>query len=390
MPKIKELLLYPVEFSVASPYIPMFLSHLAKANLDISSLKYKNEKLVARCKIGDYATISRLAQKSSTKLKITKKPLPIFYAVSFCSCHFAMVISVVVALVLLSLASKTVWQVKVVGQCAGIDEQRLVDQLKPMGIFVGSNPSNTTKSNAEMQLLACYENLAWVHINRFGTVMQVEIKEATKKPPITPSYYSNFVATEDGIIVSAKVFDGWQEKRAGDSVTEGDILINGVYENKDKKLNLFAHAHGEYIAQVQESFCLRLNRQQITRELAYTKSYPYFYFFGLSFPLFVGKIPTQDTTISVSKNMASLNGVELPLGLVTKTASTYQKSTRVLDDKELLQNLKLQASQKILDQYSKKDILATNIQYNLAPSYAVAQGSVTVLKSIGEVRRITK
>lgn len=390
MPRIIDKYAYPIEFSVSSPHLPLFLQQLEKVNIHISNVRYKGDKCIARCKIRDYRAITKIAHKSCTKICISKKPPLIFGAFSFFSNHFALLISCVVALFLLGIASKTVWQIQVIGQVDGITSDSIVEQLKPLGIYVGSNPTNTTKSCAEMSLMSYYDNLAWVHINRKGALMEVEIKQATPKPKVTPKYNSNFVATADGLIILAKVYNGWQEKRVGDSVTKGDILINGVYENKDKKLNLFAHADGEYIAQVEETVKVQINRQQVHNTLIGTKDYRYLYFFGITIPLTIGRIPKQNVKVEISKRFISVNENEIPIGVFTKSVSSYQKETVNLSDLELLDMLKEQTNKKLISEYGKENIIATNIDYSLNSQNGIAVGTITATKSIGEVRRITK
>ena len=94
----------------------------------------------------------------------------------------------------------------------GVAKQgKIVDYLAQNGFKTGARWSDTDKENLEFSVLADFDDVAWISINKFGCLAQIEIRQTTPKPAITNNtVITNVKAKKAGIIVSVTALGGWQ------------------------------------------------------------------------------------------------------------------------------------------------------------------------------------
>lgn len=147
--------------------------------------------------------------------------------------------------------SGLVWDVRIEGNEA-IESDVVVDALADVGLAVGSSWSDIDAEHVEGALLSSLREVAWIQINRRGTVAYVKISErAPTTLPEAPLYKcSNIVADRDCVIEEITVESGRAMVKAGDVVRRGDVLISGVIEAEGGTVftvargNVRAHATG--------------------------------------------------------------------------------------------------------------------------------------------------
>ena len=81
----------------------------------------------------------------------------------------------------------------------------------------------------------------------------IEVRERIPAPQVendtTPR---NILASQDGTILSLKVYEGEAAVKKGEAVLKGDLLISSVVTNKDLSVS-FKHARGVAIAQTRHT-----------------------------------------------------------------------------------------------------------------------------------------
>ena len=261
---------------------------------------------------------------------------------------------------------KTVWDFRVTGN-ETLTSSQISDFLAEQGLRPGVHWKSVDKDVCESLVMAEFDEVAWVHINRLGTVAQVEINETEPKPKMTDSTKaSNLKATKDGTIISCVVYDGWQQAFKGDAVIKGDILVSGVYESEHAEENMFAHADGLFIAQTENSFSHTVSREQKRKRVTSVKNRKALSFFGLYIPLYFGKIPDKNADVN-------------------KTADYLKINSYTMNDDELLEMLNAETEEKINSLYGSDNVLHSDIAVSLQSDKGVASGSVSALENIGEV-----
>lgn len=377
---------YLLVFSFINGFCLDFINACIENDVRLYDVCYENDVLVAKCNPKDYAQIRHISKLAGGRTKIKYRKGFVFSLLKLFD-RKGIMVGALIAVLVVNFLCGFVWKIDISG-----NEKLTTDEIKSFlvsqGFYEGVYWKSIDKNAVEDMMMSSYEDVAWVHINRFGTKAKVELHESTVKPKITDKTITNLKATKDGIIVSAKVQDGWQVINVGDSVVAGDILVSGVYESEINKINLYAHGSGEYLAQVVEPFKLIVNRQQSYKSVISKKDYKTFLFFGLKIPLYIGKIPNKNVDIVENTTYLKINSNAVPIGVNKKEASVYEKYTKNLSDKQLYNLTNNQVKKEISSKYDEKAIISKNISISLTPNSAVAKGNITLVENIGEEQPI--
>lgn len=383
--RIVQWLVGYVEFSFSGGFGADFLNECFQLGLNVYKIR-DNSRLTARCPVQAYKYLHRIAFRHGGKVRIIKKCGLPFY-VSRLMSRSGLAVGCVLCVVLFCFLSGFVWNIEYVGNTT-IEQSRIEAFLDKNDFRIGTHWDVDEKKKLEDLMLASFDEIAWVHINRIGTTARVEIQEATPKPNIESKDYTNLTAVKDGVIVSAMVKDGWQQAFVGDSVTKGTILVSGVYAPEEKKENFFAHASGDFVARVNEEFTLTVSREQCRREYLGENEYKAISFFGLYLPLYVGKIPKETAEIERHSSYLTINDRPVPIGIIKTCVREYNIYTVNLSDKALLDLAEKLAEQKLVGEFGRKNIESKQINVTLNFNSAEARCNAQVLENIGEEVRL--
>ena len=372
-----------VKFRFYGGFCDGFLNACIAAGEPLRNICRDGTELSAECPASHYLALSRLAKQHGGRLKVLRRKGIVFPFLKIKN-RFGLFAGVVAFAVIVSVLSGFVWNVEIEGNNR-IGTTELEEFLSENGLHGGVFWDGVEKDRIESLVMASFDDCAWVHINEIGTTARVEIRETRKKPRIAPSKTpANLKATDDGIIVKAEVFDGWQVAKKGDSVTKGDLLISGVYESEKKKGNQFTHARGEYIAQVVYPFESTVSREQSYKSYTDSSEYKALLFFGLKIPLYIGIIPTQSAEVTAEAKYIKVNSNPIPVGIMKTRVKRYVLQKRVLTDRELTALCKSETDKKIKSDYTDCEVIKQKLDINLTADSAVAKGKITVLKDIGK------
>lgn len=370
-----------MEFSFSGGFSNDFLDDCFRSQLNVFGVKF-DKNFTARCSAQAYKYLHKIAFRHGGKVKIIKKVgLP--FCVAKLMLRPGLALGLALSVALFCFLSGFVWNIEYVGNKT-IESSRIEAFLDKNDFRPGTWWKIDDKQRLEDLMLASFDEIAWVHINRVGMTARVEIQEATPKPPIESKAYTNLVATKDGVIVSATVKDGWQQAFVGDSVTKGTVLVSGVYAPEKKKENFFAHASGEFVATVEENFSLTVNREQCRKEYIGEREYRAISSFGLYLPLYFGKLPTENTELVRHRIYLTVNKNPVPVGIVKTYAKAYNIYTVTLSDKELLDLTDNLVNQKLSTNYGRKNIVSKDITVSLSSNSATAKGKVVALENIAQ------
>ena len=383
MVRLFRWLLGYVCFSFCGGFNDGFINRCYEKRINVNNLKTDKGDLYGECLAREYSKLRPIAKSSGGRLKIVKKKGIVFPLLKLKN-RWGLFAGAVLFILITSFLSGFIWNVEIVGN-ERISSEKIAAFLEENGIKRGESWRNIDKNKTENLMMASFEDIAWVHINELGTTARVEINETKSKPKIVNSkQISNIKAKKDGFIVKASVTSGWAEKKVGDSVTKGDLLISGVYESEKKKGNQFAHASGEYIAEVKEPFSLTVARKQSYREYKETRSFKKLGFFGLKIPLYLVPFEKKNSELTVSSDYLKLNNNELPIGIITVKEKRYTVKSRLLSDSELQKLTESEIQKKLNEDFSDYEIIRENINITLGADDASAQGETICLEDIGE------
>lgn len=376
-----------VEFSFSDGFIDGFVNDCYEQGINVQSLKQNDTVLYGVCSAKNYKLLHKIALKNAGVIKITKKHGIIFPLLKLQS-RLGLFAGLLLFIVIVNFLGGFVWNIQITGN-SKISDEDISALLDSNGFNVGSYWKSTDKDVLENILMASFEDCAWVHINQIGSLARVEIKEAVAKPKIVKQKgYTNIKAKKDGIIVQTIVYSGWKAVNSGDSVTKGDLLISGIYENESKKKNYFAHANGICLAQVNESFNLTISRQQHEKKYLPEKKYKTISFFGLKIPLYIGKINRQNTDLEQKNVYIKLNKKELPIGITYDIAKPYVISTVVLSDKELSNLAGNEINNKIKTDFADAQVISKKTDISLNSENAKVKVNLVCIEDIAQESKI--
>ena len=381
---IKWLLGY-VSFSFISGFNEGFINDCFLSKYNIQNLRIEKDILYADCPLGLYPFLRRIARKNGGRLKTVKKHGLIFILLKVKN-RWGIFVGAVLGISFLCFISGFIWNIEVTGN-EKLKRKEILSFASQNGLFEGAYWKSTDRDRIENLFMASYEDIAWVHINRSGTSAIIEIDESVKKPKTQKKgVYTNLKAKKDGVIVKTNVQNGWQKAKKGDAVTKGDLLISGVYTN-EKGMTLFAHAKGEYIAEVKEKINVTVNRNQSKKKYLSERKDKSLLFFGLEIPLYLGKTPSN-AEVETKYRYVFLGGKKIPLGVKERTVRVFKKEEYTLSDSELNALLESEIQKRLKDDFGRYEIIKKKIDTELTDSSAVAKGYVLCLEDIGKEFRI--
>ena len=383
MVKIIWWILGYVKFVFTGGFNDGFINNCFEKKLNIQNLKEESGDLNGECLANQYIKLHSIARKNGGRIKIVKKRGLVFPFLKLKN-RWGLFIGAILFIYIISFLSGFIWNVEIKGT-KRINDSEILSFLEENNVKRGASWRSVDKNKTENLMMAAFDDIAWVHINEIGTRAVVEINETVKKPKnITSKKPANLKAKKDGLIVKASVTSGWAEAKVGDSVTKGDLLISGIYESEQKKGNQFAHASGEYIAEVKESFSLTVSRKQSYKEYGEERVYKKLSFFGINIPLYFISYDKKNSEITTNAEYIKINGNELPIGIITVKHRKYAVKTKILSDRELTLLLNGQIEKKLKEDFSDYEIIKKEIKTSLGVNEAVAKGRIICLENIGE------
>ncbi|MBQ3064088.1 MAG: sporulation protein YqfD [Clostridia bacterium] len=275
----------------------------------------------------------------------------------------ALLVGLLLAVALITLSALFVWEVQVTG-LADIPEAEMRELLAREGIAVGRFIPTLATDEAALALRAADARLAYVSVNRQGTVLLVSVVEAVLPPPKAPTAPANLVAVKDGVVTLPLVFEGKALVRPGDVVRAGDLLATGVLDTNDNGIRL-TRAAGSVMARTEETFT-------VTVPFSYTVSSPTgraryelsLKFFGTERKVFKnsGNLTGNYVIIENEKDLRAWNGRVLPAGwrLVTYRECETVTCTRTAREALALANEALAA--KLAAAATHKTLLSKTVE----------------------------
>ncbi len=383
MIRLFRYLLGYVCFEFSKGFIDGFVNSCYLCGVNVYDLKRQDNSVIAKCSAKDYKRLHTLAHKNGGVVRITKRRGLLFPLLKLRN-RWGLFAGALAFVMIINFLGGFVWNIEVNGN-EKIETSELLTFCQKNGLYRGVYWSNDNADKLEGLIMTSFEDCGWVHINRFGSTARIDISEAVIKPDVDDNTgVANLKATKDGVIVKTTVKNGWQTAFIGDGVTKGDILVSGVYENEEKKVNLFAHAAGEFIAQVNEPIKISVSRYQKNKRYIYSEQYKTLFFFGAKIPLYIGKIDKKDADLTTDTNYVLLNNKTLPIGIIQTTAKKYTVEETALDDNALMKLISSETDKKIKNDFRDYEIVSKDINITLNAENGTAEGTVICLENIGE------
>lgn len=140
-------------------------------------------------------------------------------------------VGLVLGVILVWLSGQYVWDIRIEGT-SSLSRREVRDILAECGFSVGSSLRGFAADRLENRVLLADRRIAWISVNRKGTVAYVQLREASYPPEESAQTPANIVATRSGVIERVELIRGNIQVAAGQTVAEGQLLVSGLYDSQ--------------------------------------------------------------------------------------------------------------------------------------------------------------
>ena len=246
---IFSYLLGYLKIIVEGYYIERFINICKSKQITIWNLKRNNDIcLFLNVRIGEFKELRNVAKKTKCKIKIkSKKGMPFLLHKYKKRKIFGIFLILVTFFIWLS--SNFVWNVDIIEE-NGNELANLRQDLENVELKIGKLKSKIDTKQIINKIRLERKDIAWMGIELKGTNAIVKIVKADEKPEIiNENEYCNIISDKAGVITKINAQSGTANVKVGDTVKEGDTLINGWMEGKFTGIR-YVHAKGEIEAKV--------------------------------------------------------------------------------------------------------------------------------------------
>lgn len=387
---IFSYLLGYLRISVEGYYIERFINICKNNKITVWNLKRnKDIRLVLNVRVNEFKEICKIAKKTKCKIKIeNKKGIPFFLHKYKKRKIFVILLIVVICLIILS--ANFVWNVEI-SEENGQELENIAQDIEEAGLKVGELKNKINTKDIINKIRLKRNDVAWMGIELKGTNAIVKLVKADEKPEIVnENEYCNIVSDKAGIITKINAQSGTANVKVGDTVNQGDILINGWMEGKFTGVR-YVHSKGEIEAKVwyTKSKKIPYNTTQIQETGNVEEKYAIkINNFRINFQKRVSNFEIYDT-IETENKFKMFSDFYLPISIIKITNKEQQKIEKNYTIEEA-KNIGIQELQKELDNEieDKEKIVNKNIN-----TYEKADGvevyvTYEVLENIGTNEKI--
>ena len=343
----------------------------------------------------DFKQLVGFVRKSKTRLVILKKcGLPFWMRQRRKRWWFAA--GILICGLLMYTLSLHIWEIDFDGNSYFTDEL-LQEALMESGYYAGMPASRIVCDDLEMMLRETYPEITWVSAQIRGTQLYIQIREnegilTVEEVDESPS---DLVAAVDGVITSIITRNGTPVVKAGDTVTAGQILVKGVVElyndSKEKIGEHFVRADADIQAQTVIPYEDRLSMEYpvkwYTGEQRYQLAVS---FWGHEFELDISELPWWQPfavydRVTTQKQVYLTEDLALPIRWQLTTLREYEEIRGIYSREQVIRMAEDNCAKFFANLCEKGvQIIEKNVGIDTMGNECVAQGTVTVIREIGQ------
>lgn len=371
-----------------------FVNLCRNNNLKIWKLYNDENTIIMNCDKNDFKKMKPLRKKCHGTLRI-KKRVGLYFRAIRQKTHTCFLIGILLFLIMGKLLSLFIWNISFDGNYSytNVELMRFLNSNK---INNGLLKSDIDCDRIEYLLRTNYSDITWVSAEIKGTKLIIHIKEnfdgyIAKNE--TKSY--DIVSGIHGVITSIITRSGVPKVKAGDEITEGQLLVSGILDtygdNETFISRRFVPADADIFADVvleyKDEFELLHQNKKYTGEKnnIYTIN-----ILGkkIYLSLFQKKFKLSDV-ITTDKQLSITDNYYLPLSAGKITVREYITEEAVYTEEEALS-----IAEKNLEIFIKNlqekgiQIIEKNVTISCDEKFCRASGTIKVNQQIGDVQYI--
>lgn len=153
----------------------------------------------------------------------------------------------IICIITVSFSSLFIWKIQIEGNDR-LSDGEIIRALRECGVDYGVFWPTVSSDEVSNKIGLIEPEISWISLNIRNSYAHVVVHERIEKPEIVDeSKFSDVIADKTGTITSVSALDGKKLVNAGDTVTEGDVLISGTMDSETGD-DRYVHARGTVIA----------------------------------------------------------------------------------------------------------------------------------------------
>ncbi|MDO4344412.1 MAG: sporulation protein YqfD [Eubacteriales bacterium] len=338
----------------------------------------------------DFYQLKPLASKCRTRIRITGKyGLPFFlnrnrkrkvFAAGFFGC----------ALFIIFL-SRFIWNITLEGN-QSITRQTVMEYLSEYGVGYGTWKKDVDCRQLAAELRNHFQDLIWVSVKMQGTRLSVNVQENTDTQIQEERKYEDSDLTADaaGTIIRMITREGTPIVREGDTVSPGDLLVQGRMEITDDSGTVTSYRYCAADADIYIKTDIRYEDEfLLTHEIQeYTGKKRYGIYIGIGksywgIDLGIHRMEQADI-LGKEKTLCLMKDFFLPLSVHIATAKEYRNVMRTYGAQEA-KAIAEERLKKFLTENEQKgvQIFENNVRIDISATSCRASGTLTAVKKTG-------
>ena len=310
--------------------------------------------------------------------------------------RMGLLVGLVLGLLLVWAAHSVVWDIRISGN-QSLSDHTVRETLAACGLSVGRSLRGFEADKLENDVLILDDRLAWISVNRKGTVAYVELREKIPRPAAQSDSPCDIVAAMGGVIQWVELEEGNVRVSAGQMVGAGEVLVSGLYDSTQQgiryttaKAKVYARTTRELTVKIPLSY-----EQKIYETHAYTTNgeicqEKILIFFGnhIKFSKKTGNMGVFCDTIENEKSWGLIDGVGFPISLRTVWHIPYTVTTasRTYEEAEELAYFEL--ARQIAALPGGAELISKKITVHHGEDCLTLTCVLTCIEDIGQVRPI--
>ncbi len=235
---LRRLFFIEHHLCIEGDHAERFINLCAKNDIHLEEIKRTEENVQAVAVGFCESKLRELADKACVAVTVKRKS-GLLYRFLFYRCRIVFYLMPLIILTALWVLSGYIWSVRVTGN-RSITADMLYDYLTEQEWYYGDRISNIVPDEMEEQLRARFPVITWCNVVVKGTCLMIDIKEnelagvRTGERQQGDTGYGDMAALEQGTVASIITRTGVPQCKAGDSVSQGQILVSGeipIYNN---------------------------------------------------------------------------------------------------------------------------------------------------------------
>ncbi len=298
-----------------------------------------------------------------------------------------LILGVMVALSLVLLSRRFVWDVRVKGN-ETMSEAEIEAELRACGFGVGSYIPDLSAAELENRVLIASDRISWISIHMEGTVAVVQVIEHTEKAPAPSqedlSRPANLVAARDGQIEYLQLYRGQPVVVVGQAVKKGELLVSGIYDSTQSGYR-YTRAAGMVMARTTHEFSVKIPLSYEEKVYSDPKRLEIdLRFFDFSMKIYKnsGNDMGACDIIKEEKGLQLFGGVSLPLALEITTAQPYTLKTATRSEGEALELAYRELDALLLSLSEDAQLLQKNIETTMTEDVLILHCTVSCIEDI--------